>query len=259
MTDLPTHPPVDNVLLRNAIAAFAAQPSEPRYLEALRQVFQGEILFDITGSDVRTGDGMIAAGSTFTVHIGTRDLPDGGTESMLFAYTRQEEAQRMHPDTPAQTLGQPCADLFASAKAMGADSVIVDQAGPAIRFDVNELQFLDLPRNDALKAALGSDDGVAKFETLRRNGPLLYAVGEDERVLMSRSQDGQPVLMAFTSGPEAFVLAPRARVVPVDVRRAVDDGLSKAPGGVVINPAGPYLHLDHAMLGRLWDELKGLS
>ena len=40
---------VDNVSLRRAIAAFADSGEQSRYLEVMRNILHGELLFDTTG------------------------------------------------------------------------------------------------------------------------------------------------------------------------------------------------------------------
>lgn len=118
---------VDNTALREAMARGASTD------ELFALLGQGDLLLDITGSSIEhtTVDGgpAIAAGSTFRVHEAERD--DGSR--ILFAFTRQEEAIRLHADTPndVQTLGQPATGLLEFAVSQGYRWLYLDPQSPA--------------------------------------------------------------------------------------------------------------------------------
>lgn len=246
MTDL-----VDNVPLRRAIADFAEKSEQAHYLEVVRNLLHGELLFDTTGSAVSmTEDGAsIAAGSTFAFHegIGT----DGARA--LFAFTRQEEVLRMHEDAPAtlQTLAQPAASSLEFAKEHGYGWLYLDPAGPTCGVRLADVEFLlKSARNDAVKTALDTAGPTwtknAVIDALSLGGQLLYAVNETPdgvQVRTSTNPAGQGVALAFTSAAEVVVRSAKDSWAAIDVKRVVSDALGENFSGLVINPSGPWIEL----------------
>lgn len=242
---------VDNVSLRRAIAQFAENNEQPTYLEVVRNVLHGDLLFDTTGSDIAmTEDGSsIATGSTFAFREGTG--PDG--ERALFAFTRQEEVLRMHEDAPAtvQTLAQPAASTLEFAAQQGYVWLYLDPAGPTCGLRLADIEFaLKTIRNDAVKSALDVDGPTwmknAVIDALSLGGQLLYAVNETAegvQVRTSTNPAGQAVALAFTSAAEVVVRSTTDAWTAIEVSRIVSDALGESFSGLVINPAGPWVEL----------------
>ena len=249
---------VDNIPLRAAVAAFAAKAEQSSYLEVVRNCFQGDLLLDSTGSEITmTEDGTsIAAGSRFHFHEGKG--PNG--ERALFAFTRQEEAQRMHPGEPATTMGQPAGGLMEFAQAQGYGWVYIDPAGPTCGVGVPDVDFvLRNARNDAVKNAIGTGKPSDALDALALGAPLMYAVIEHPdksvEVRTSVSPDGKPVRLAFTSAAEVAARSTTDAFATIDLARVVSDALEEPFEGLVINPAGPWTALNREQLlilqGRL--------
>ena len=241
---------VDNATLRTAVAAFAAKPEQSSYLEVLRNCFQGDLLLDVTGHapDVaeRASGPVFPAGST----IGFRETegPDG-TRGLL-AFTRQEEAARMHDDPAAQvqTIGQPAVAVLEFAREHDYGWLYIDPAGPTCGLSLSDLEFaLDAPHNDAVKAAIGSGDRGAVIDALAAGGQLLYSVkpapGEGAQVRTSVGPDGQSVFLAFTSAAEVVARGSGDAFAPIDIARVLVDSLAEPFAGLVINPSGPWVAL----------------
>lgn len=241
---------VDNIPLRTAVEAFAAAPDQNTYFEVLRAALQGDLLLDATGSELQfTPDGSsLAAGSTLNFHEGT--APDGGRA--LFAFTNQEQAQKMHPDAPddVQTIGQSAVGTLGFGQAQDYAWLYIDPAGPTCALRVHDIQFvLRNDHNDAVKHALGSgpDHRAATIEALAAGGTLLYGVAEHEdgsvEILTSMSPEGEPVYLAFTSAAEVLARDPSVAVAAVDIARIVADAAVEPFAGLVINPSGPWIAL----------------
>ncbi|WP_193611697.1 SseB family protein [Nocardioides lijunqiniae] len=234
---------VDNVPLRTALAAFAADSNQATYLEVLRHLFQGELLLDATASDLQVDGGTIAAGSTLRFAGGTG--PDGATA--LFAFTRQEEVARMHPaGTHVQTVGQPAASVLELTASQGHGWLYLDPAGPTCAINLAEASFvLRNPRNDAVKDAIPHGSS-AVVDALAGGGVLFYAVDEQPdgaRARTTAMPDGSPARLAFTSPAEVVVRAPDDAFVAVDVARVVEEALAEPFVALVLNPAGPWVAL----------------
>ena len=240
---------VDNAPLRTAVAAFAAESNQATYWEVLRNTLQGDILFDITGSSITMSDdgSTINKGSTIGFLGGTG--PDGGRA--LFAYTRQAEAVRMHPETPhdVQTLGQPAASALEFAASQGYAWLYIDPAGPTCALQLADVDFaLRTLHNDAVKDALATGDKLRVIDALAAGGQLLYGVEElpdGVRVRTSATPQDEPVALAFTSAPEVVCRNATDAWSAIDISRIVADALAAPFAGLVLNPAGPWMMLDH--------------
>ena len=239
---------VDNLPLRTAVEAFAAESNQQTYWEVLRNTLQGDLLYDITGSTPPV-DGVLQKGAVLRFHEGTG--PDGGRA--LFAFTRQEEAQKMHPDEPASTLGQSAPSALDFAKSQGYAWLYIDPAGPTCGLEMKDVDFtLRGERNDAVKAALatvGSPDEVrrAVIDAMSLGGSLLLGVNERPdgtvQVRTSTGPNDVPVSLAFTSAVEVVVRNPGDAWSAVPIARIVADAITEPFQGLVLNPAGPWLGL----------------
>jgi hypothetical protein len=249
--------PVDNVVLREAVIAFEAAPSPQLYWEVIRLSLQNNLLFDVTGSPTPViEDGVMAQGTTFQLRGGT--APDG--RQALFAFTNQEQAQRMHSDEPVQTLGQPAPGAVDVARSQGYAWLYIDPAGPTCGINLDDVAHLTAEhRNDAVRQALTTPGDhelrAAVIAALILGGPLLVGVGEHDGVQQVRTSvdpDRGPVLLAFTSGAEIAVRNPGDAWAVRDVASVIAEALAEPFHGLVINPAGPWIGLDH-------DELRGIQ
>lgn len=238
---------VDNLALRAAVAAFQADSTQQTYWEVLRNTLQGDLLVDITGSTPPV-DGVLQKGAVLRFHEGTG--PDGGRA--LFAFTRQEEAQRMHPDDPAATLGQPAVGALEFARSQGYAWLYIDPAGPTCGLELKDVEFtLRGDHNDAVKAALAIEDPAAMrravIDALSAGGTLLLGVEELEggavRVRTSVDPNDQPVFLAFTSAVEVVTRNAGDAWSAVPIARIVSDALTEPFGGLVLNPSGPWVVL----------------
>jgi hypothetical protein len=247
--------PVDNVPLREAIAAFAEKPEQSTYLDVVRNCLQGELLLDSTGSDRPSiaDDGAVSypPGSRLQFAGGTG--PDG--EPALFAFTSQEQVVRMHPDDPAavQTIVQPAAGALELITSDRYGWIYIDPAGPTCAITRKDATFaLGGARNDDVKEAIPLGNS-AVLSALAQNGPLLLAVEASSvpasgmadgdtpvRIRTSDGPNGETMLLAFTSGPEvsarnvedAFATRPAMDIVAQAAAPPYD--------GLVINPGGPW-------------------
>lgn len=239
---------VDNVTLRRAVAAFAAQPNQRGALEVLRLCMYGEVLLDITGSDAFAGP-PFAAGSRLQIRTGRG--PDG--RSALFVFTNNDAIARLYtPGTRTQSLVQPAAGALELARSQGDAWVYVDPAGPTCALSAAEIDFaLRNPNNEALKRALadhgeGRIDRRTVVEVLRRNGPMAVAADDSQgadqvRVRTASNPDGSTSIFGFTSGPEVLAFSPADAVASLSVEQVVNMARGQGHSGIVINPAGPWL------------------
>ncbi len=144
---------VDNANMRRVVAEFATEPNQRRSLEVLRTCMYGELLLDVTGSEMRDGN-PFSAGSQLNIRCGTG--PDGGRA--LFAFTSNEQIGRMYPpNTQTQSLVNPATGVLGLARQQGDAWLYIDPAGPTCAVSAAEIDFaLRNPNNEPLKAALAA-------------------------------------------------------------------------------------------------------
>ncbi|MUM16513.1 SseB family protein [Mycobacterium sp. CBMA271] len=246
---------VDNARLRSAVVAFAAQPGQQRAFDVLRNCMQGELLLDVTGSDMPAeGPVPFPAGTQMQIRGGTG--PDGGRA--LFAYTRNEEIARHHPPgTHTQSMAQSAVSVLEFVRSQADPWLYIDPAGPTCALAANEIDFaLRNPRNDPMRAAIelvasGQTDRQSVLQLLRRDGPML--LGADERTVPGQAAtrrtqlpDGSFALVAFTSAPEVIGYVPSDAVASMTTRQVLEMTIEGGYSGLVINPAGPSVFLPAA-------------
>ncbi len=240
---------VDNHRVRAAVEAFAAQPDQRTSLDVLRACLLGELLMDITGSQLTmTDDGQLAPGSTIAFS-GGRGPDDRGA---LFAFTSQREIERMHPSgTQTRSLAQPAQAVL--AQALGNDEtgwLYLDPAGPTCAIARSEIEFaLRFPRNDAVQRAI--EPGVAREEliaALRTDAKLLMGLDADadpERPMprLTRAPDGGTALIVGTSSVEIVAANPQDGVVVTSSFELPEQLAKRGWSGLLINPAGPWAYV----------------
>jgi SseB protein N-terminal domain len=250
---------VDNVTVRRVVAEFAAEPEQRRALNVLRSCMYGELLFDVTGSDLPAEGSFrsFPAGSRLQIRCGTG--PDGGRA--LFAFTRNEEIARLHPPgTQTQSMVTPATGALEFARGQGDPWLFIDPAGPTCALAAAEIDFaLRNPHNEPLKAALAALDAgethkEAVLQVLRQDGPMMLAA--DDRTVPGETvvrqmtmHDGSPALLGFTSAPEVVAFNPSDAVYAQTTRQVLDRVRANGYSGIVVNPAGPSIAVPSAVIG----------
>lgn len=237
---------VDNAVVRQAVAEFAAAPGQRRSLDVLRACMWGELLFDITGSEAFPGDQPFRQGSTLQIRGGTG--PDH--RPALFAFTRQSGINRLHPPgTNVQSLVTPAIGALEQAQRHGDSWLYLDPAGPTCALSAAEIDFaLRNPRNEPLKVALaalaaGRTQRGEVLELLRADGPLL--VGADESgpdgpvMRVIRHADGSATLLGFTSAPEVLAFTPSDAAASMNTAEVLEMIRQRGFRGLIIDPCGP--------------------
>lgn len=242
---------VDNLVVRDAVSAFAAEPSQAHALHVLRACMYGELLFDITGSNAFTDPAHpFQPGAELRIAAGSG--PDGGRA--LLTFTCQEEIDRRHPPgTATQSLVTPAVDALTLARNEGDPWLYIDPAGPTCALSATEIDFaLRNPNNALLKATLaeystGATTRSAVVDVLRSDGPLLLAVDEstpgNRTMRMMQDRGGSVWLAGFTSGAEVIVMNPTDAVAKLSTAEVLDTVRDRGVRGLLLNPAGPWIAL----------------
>ncbi|WP_445169204.1 SseB family protein [Mycolicibacterium sp. Dal123E01] len=247
--------PVDNFVVRKAVASFAAEPNQKAALEVLRSCMYGSLLLDTTGSDVPT-DERFPGGSRLQIRRGTG--PDG--KGALLAFTRNVEIARLYPPgTQTKSMVNPSTGVLEFARSQQEAWLYIDPAGPTCALSAAEIDFaMRNPNNEPLKAAIfglfsGRTGRQPVLSLLKQDGPLLLAVDEtsvpgEARFRATGMPDGSPGLLVFTSAPEVVAYNPADAVVKATTGEVIERVRAGDYGGIVVNPAGPYLAVTLAEL-----------
>jgi hypothetical protein len=244
---------VDHVTVRQAVGRFAAQPSQRGALDVLRECMIGDLLLDITGSDAPTAVAAFTPGSRLQIRTGTG--PGGG--SALYAFTGNPEIARLYPPgTRTQSLVTPAVGALELARQQDHAWLYLDPAGPTCALSAAELDFaLRNPNNPALKEALarhaaGNTDRNAIAALLRGQGPLILAavdsISGGVGVRTVTHPDSSTSVFAFTSAPEVLAFNPADAVAAMTAQDVLDGARAQGHAGIVLNPAGPSMHLSLA-------------
>jgi hypothetical protein len=239
---------VDNGTVRRAVAGFAAEPAQRGALEVLRACMYGELLFDITGSDMPLD---FQVGTRLQIRTTTGTGPAGGRA--LFAFTSNQEVARMYPPGARyQSMVTPAAGALELARRQGDAWLYIDPAGPTCALSADEIDFaLRNPRNEPLKQALdafqaGQLDRRGVLRVLQQDGPLLLAA--DDRTVpgkvaarSTRMPDGTSALLVFTSAPEVVAFNPSDAVAALTAVQVLDMVRRDGYSGLVVNPVGPSI------------------
>ena len=250
---------VDNVRVRAAIAAFAADPQRKAMLDVLRACLVGELLLDVTGSEIDLSDGRLHAGSMLRI---SSDVGLDGKRA-LRAFTSNAEVARMHPEGARyQSIAQPASAVLELAQRQGAGWLHIDPAEQTAILSAADIDYaLRHPRNDRLSSAIadaeaGRGSRAEVITALAADGPLLLAGLLEEgqsrddrpRLRVSKRADGGTALLAFTSAPEVAAREPRDGIIPTTTTKVLEQ-LQLGPfSSIVLNAAGPWIEISRAEL-----------
>jgi hypothetical protein len=238
-----------------------AKGNSPQALaDVLRQAARGQLLLDISASELKTEDGKVQRDST--IAVASRRAEDG--RNFLLVFTSNAELRKAHKDGEiVRSMVQPALGALRLATREQYEGVIVDAGSGAASIVIPKDQIVrGLPvepgANEALKEALATKPegrlnavmGVlAETETVflavERKGEVVEGqppAPQDLSVAGVKAPDGRSYAAAFTSPAEVWAWSPKHMAVPVPFTKHARSVLS-APSveGLLFNPAGPTL------------------
>ncbi len=234
---------VDNVPVREAVSAFAADPGPGAVLEVSRQLLGGQLLLDVTGSEPENP------------RITTADGPDGAPA--LLAFTRQEELSRFHEgigDVAGDQVGSLALSGLGVCRLLMERSEIawlyVDPAGPACALSRADVDFAGqgAPNAEVKDALAGSPSQQEIFSALVGSGALFLGEREEGGRKApatitepggNEGEDGRVLLAVFTSAVEVAAFDPSLAVRQFRAGWVVNFTFRQRLGGMVVNPGGP--------------------
>lgn len=261
-----------NPRLREAVAEFAAAPSEEGLIEVLRQCTAGDLLVDATGSDLVRGPNQEITGDSV---IRLQSFAEADGTRSLAAYTAQREARNMFDRS-----GQEGDPVFLRQRAtailelVGADRqydhLIIDAGAASCRIPREQIDWLlSSPRNDVAKNGLaigsvpqvlsgmvgpnsvlllgvrpvtGNGDRAADGSANEPEGAApAAATTSDVEPVWAKPEEGQvaDTLLLFTSAAEVAALDPGLAIRSAPARDVLRYALGTGARQVCLNARPP--------------------
>ncbi|PSL38121.1 type III secretion system (T3SS) SseB-like protein [Labedella gwakjiensis] len=265
-----------NTDVASALARWAEEKNAHTFYDVLRRCSRGQLLYDVTGSDIRMEGTTVAAGSR--IGLRTHAMEDGS--QYLLVFTSDAEIKRTHPaGTNTSSIVQSALDAVRFGASESFAGIILDAgAGPASC----------IITADEIRRALPADPGVAVELKEALAGPSLPGRRQETLEALSRAAivyvpvaqaapgngsaqtDGEPRVSvptvagpggrtfsaAFTSPAEVWSWLPGVQAYPTSVAHVVRDALARPDrDGLMVNPGGPPLIVTRPELEALASRL----
>ncbi|MDN8549717.1 SseB family protein [Microbacterium sp. NM3R9] len=246
----------DNTLVQAALASLPEKPGNVDVMNVMRQSMQGTMYVRVRG-DARA---LTAEGKPLTLAV---SQVDGARFLLAFTGGASLRASvESDGDRDTSALGLPMVNVFRNAIEGPYEGLIIDHAVPGSRivlpaplikkaFEEGDPAFaiknlLAGPRDEDTAAAVGAALATA---------PLWVAAGPagdggQLGLAESRTTSGERRLEVYSHPLEVLVLQRGDRPVPVtaaQIARALV--ANPALTGVIVDPGGPWIHVDRADLG----------
>ncbi|KAA9084945.1 SseB family protein [Microbacterium radiodurans] len=246
----------DNTLVQAALAAIAEKPTNVDVMNVMRQSMQGTLYVRVRG-DARV---LSAEGKPITLAV---SQVDGARFLLAFTGGAALRASvEADGDRDTSALGLPVANVFRNAIEGPYEGLIIDHAIPGSRIVLPvaliEKAYEEGDPEFRIKNLLA---GPRDAETAGKIGEALAAVplwvaagpaGDSGQIGLaeSRTVSGERRLEVFSHPLEILVLGRGDRPVAVtapQLARAIDG--NPELNGVIVDPGGPWIHVDRADLG----------
>ena len=246
----------DNTLVQAALAAIAEKPTNVDVMNVMRQSMQGTLYVRVRG-DARV---LSAEGKPITLAV---SQVDGARFLLAFTGGAALRASvEADGDRDTSALGLPVANVFRNAIEGPYEGLIIDHAIPGSRIVLPvaliEKAYQEGDPEFRIKNLLA---GPRDAETAGKIGEALAAVplwvaagpaGDSGQIGLaeSRTVSGERRLEVFSHPLEILVLGRGDRPVAVtapQLARAIDG--NPELNGVIVDPGGPWIHVDRADLG----------
>ncbi|MGI6879723.1 SseB family protein [Microbacterium sp. gxy059] len=252
MTSEATPAPVQNTRVQEALATWAERKDPQTHSEVLRTAFAGQLLLDITGSEIADPQHPLQEGDRLVV----TSVSDGEEKDLLLAFTDNARLAAYSQHEDPLSLAQPAAGALTQSREHH-DGIAIDAGTPgAFVAYADEIQRAagDDPASAARIATALVDGGVQidEFVRILREG-VVYVGGQPVTdddgdtigysVLTATRPDGARLHALFSCPAEVWALAPDAVAQPATLDRVIDSAAEGEMSGIVVNPAGPAAEL----------------
>ncbi|WP_424447144.1 SseB family protein [Microbacterium arborescens] len=246
----------DNTLVQAALASLTEKPGNVDVMNVMRQSMQGTMYVRVRG-DARA---LTAEGKPITLAV---SQIDGARFLLAFTGGASLRASvEADGDRDTSALGLPVANVFRNAIEGPYEGLIIDHAVAGSRI-VLPVQLITKAFEEGdpaftiknlLAGPRGPETAAAVGEALA-NAPLWVAAGPAGEggqlgLAESRTVSGERRLEVYSHPLEVLVLQRGDRPVPVTAAQ-VGRALQSNPAltGVIVDPGGPWIHVDRADLG----------
>ncbi|MEH3089580.1 MAG: SseB family protein [Microbacterium arborescens] len=246
----------DNTLVQAALATLPEKPGNVDVMNVMRQSMQGTMYVRVRG-DARA---LTAEGKPITLAV---SQVDGARFLLAFTGGASLRASvEADGDRDTSALGLPVANVFRNAIEGPYEGLIIDHAvaGSRIVLPVQLIKraFEEGDADLAIKNLLSgprTPETPAAVAAAMATAPLWVAAGPagdsgQIGLAESRTVSGERRLEVFSHPLEVLVLERGDRPVPVTAAQLARAVLSNpALTGVIVDPGGPWIHVDRADLG----------
>lgn len=243
--------------VREALAVWAEQKDARTFADVLRRTLVGELLLDVTGSTLTSGDVRLQPGATLQINSNH----DQAGKHLLLAFTGHDELSRLR-EKPGQSLVEPAAAVLARA-ARNYDGIVIDGRSPGafIAYGPEISQHLtdDPEARTPLSTALVERTAPMRDLMSLLAASTLFVIptvrvddagAEIQTLATTRGPDGSAYAVVGSAPAELWAWSPGGAVRGTDLahvaRIVQEDGFA----GIVINPAQPSAVLPVAALAQ---------
>lgn len=249
----------DNVLLRESLKRYPAQPESADLLDLARQVLQGSLFLRVQGD----AQSLIAEGKPLP--LASMTFGDKRFAVAFSSGAALADSVRADGGAGSSAMSQPVLLVLRNVLASEAAGLAIDpSSGPAraiLPRELIERMLAALDEGLTIKTLLASGRGDAAapavVEAMTRV-PLWVAVNRPTAgegrigVAEGRAPDGSRYLEVFSHPLEVVAMGRQDTPAPLDGARIAaalrgDEGLS----GVIVDPRGPWMRLSREALGTL--------
>lgn len=245
----------DNALVREALAAISAPPTQGDLADVARQLMQGHLFLRVRG-DARE---LVQQGQQLPLAVAKQ-----GDKSYLVVYSSGralQDAVKADGDANTSALGQPVSAIIAHVLAGDTSGILLDGSSGSARAIIPR-EVLEQARAQAdpqariktLLAGERTDDTGAQIAAAIADGaPLWVALGEagkDEQgkpkygVAEGRTPQGERFVEVYSHPLEVLAMRRSNRAMPVTTVQLT--GLVRsndAITGIVVDPGGPWIQI----------------
>lgn len=248
-----------NTAVAEAVEEFAKEPGQTAMFHVLRQALGDRLIVDATGSD------LPKPGEQAKFRLATLSLAEGGRGLGVFTDNERLVAFRKKSGGKAPEkitgLAQPGAQVVAMFNDNpDIDWLVINPGGPSCPIGKPATAFaLSSPSNVAVKNLLAREHSTQELVAAlsEPDGRLFLAQrtaddGEKGPAMLRDKNDGQPIMIAFTSPAEVGAYNAELGVLRMPVASVLQLTLTNRAKALIINPSGPRGALSSA---QVWHAL----
>jgi SseB protein N-terminal domain len=239
---------VVNTLVQSALQVWAQKKGAQTMFEVLRQCATGELLLDISASQLADSAKGFQPGDSIAI---SHEVDNAG-KKLLLAFTSNERLAAYRTDRTPASLAQPATAVLKQA-ITDYEGIVIDprSADSCIAYAPEITQGLtaDPAVNEALKAATAGRASSAELFAVASQAPGVFVATKDTKneagevvsitVQNVTTSTGERFAAAFTSPAEVWAWGTEFNARPTALANVTRVMRENGQVGIVLNPGGP--------------------